>query len=985
MSEETPAQQEQKRLQQNAQALLEKTLKDNDRLYTKFLKPDDALTKEYIEKLFSILKEENDLNAKLKAKGWLSWGKAFVKTDPDYDVANKQNAGLVQQKQQLITEYLEKTQVESAKELAEKIQINTKEMLIIPPLQAPLSKQIALSEVQVPEEVKIDAFGREIPGDDSSAKPKDYDKKAAEITEEYRKILIEQGAINQFLSNQFDAHRTLQDNYPEQIKLLTTKFAQAYAEYTFAKAEQLIPRKADATINREELNKQASVAEHKKDFALKKIMLLCEFSKYYKTDPSNQNKIDINSLTKEIESITSQNIQEWTQAAEKAFYATPGSYMLSEQEKQQFMSQLFLQEAIAAKLSLTPKEQHESQKTMNSILIQSAKSYADKYTYETAATDHVLDKFIEKDAGIMSWSTGTNNSLKDQQQQRTIKSRDDASKQLRGIKGYNFLDKSEQQYFINMLSILKEKETLEQDQQYKPVKWIRPFKEVEISDCIKDIEKSINKHFEQDPTVQNTINRLETEYNIKEISSIPLQNILKKQLSEAIVNGKKAEHGVKPLPDTETDLLSVKNKIEIAKVLDKNESFKNYTVAEQLEYIKKLTSSLNQINKIQNEITEKELAAKQDPTNATYAKEIERLKNALKEEEHNIQETMNNITLSKSLANARKDLEIPEDPSGVFGAIKGGIKYVKNILSKPMVQDGIAGAFIAVTAALAKGTINPTSLLATAAAGAAVGTQVKARYIFKPFQILYNEISDIVTKPKSYIDRIFRGGAILGSTLAMAVGIGVLVAAAANPFSGPVVAGVIVGAVATVAVAAATAKFAGWASKKMGLDKFDFYQPTKEAVQLFGEQNKAEQVSSFLKKEIENLEQQLKLSGKSAQDKELIQTQITAINHTWRNLQKGNDSSWEDLLKLLTEIKMNKCKEQVQAIGKQQAAEITSTLLDLVKTDKSKVQDDSATTKLVAVPIKKTLSFAEHQQAIKTLDNDMKELLAIKKVMPSKK
>ncbi|MGD0465276.1 MAG: hypothetical protein ABSA84_01060 [Gammaproteobacteria bacterium] len=1003
MSGETPEQQEQKKLQQNANGLLKEALKNHNRLYTKFGKKDDPLTNEYLDNLIKILQEENELNATLKAKGWMEWGKAFVKTDLDYAKANQRNSELAQKKQTLITEYVEKTKLESAKELAEQIQINTKETPIIS-LQQPLIKQIELSEIQIHTLPQIiDAFGKEMPN--LATKPLDYDKKAAEITEEYRKALMDQGIMEQFVAKQFDSYQTLKNKYPAQIQPLIAKLAQSYAQYMFIKAEQSIPRgdtSDDFPVNREELAKLALQAEQDKDSDLTKIMLFCEYSKdtKYMKDVNDPSTINIDLLIQDIEKISPQDIKNWSQQAKDIFYKTPGSYMLSEPEQQQFIKQLFILEARIAANHSAKKEKQALQNQITSAMEQAAKRYNDKYTRETP--DNALKPLVE-------WNTGNES---DNQQQRILKAREAANKQFHEIKGSNFLDASDKARFINMLSVLKEKEMLEQNKQYAVTKWFWPYEELTIEACTKEIDTKTHTYFkEKDETIKKRIKDFETTFNIAEITLEPLCSILKEQLSNVIINKRKETFGVKPLPDTDTDLNRVLNRIEIAKVLSTIEQFKSVPADTQLKYIENLTDILEKINTLNDKL----IQAKEDAqTVAAKQTDVKNLEHQIQQQNQlisqiiddivfnpfnkdkdalNIAENKLNDTISNWWDKTKAFFKLDKTKGVIAGALFGVVAYLSlagNSMLAPIIGkfSGIPFLGTAVNAISAFSAFSsPLGLTIAAMAGAAIGYPFsKIGHVFTPFTYLYNEVADIITKPKSYIDRFFRGAAILTSTLGMAVGIGFLVTLAANPFSGPVVAGVIVGGLATVLVAAATARVAKLISTQVskrynnGMIDVDLFIPTEKAKQRLDGEPNAKIVSEYFMQEKKQIEDQMSKSNITEFELKLLEQKLGDLMNTWNNIQQGKTASWAPIARKLFEEKM---EIQAQKAKKIDVSDVTNTLLERITAPKHEPSgpDPLAPIRIMDQPKRQHLSFTKQQAIVKELEQDMQKLREVNAII----
>ena len=321
-----------------------------------------------------------------------------------------------------------------------------------------------------------------------------------------------------------------------------------------------------------------------------------------------------------------------------------------------------------------------------------------------------------------------------------------------------------------------------------------------------------------------------------------------------------------------------------------------------------------------------------------------------------------------------------------IGATAALVAPAANMLTAVPGISHIPGVGQAISGVATLGSAGPIVGIATGAAAGYMFPKIAA--VFKPFKYLYNEVKDIITKPKSYFDRAFRGGAILTSTVGMAVGIGFLVAAAANPFSGPVIGGIIVGAFATALVAAGTAKAASFISKKIskhryGVEDIDLYTPTEEAKNILGGAENAQKVSDYFKKEISALQEKFD----NYPDQETISgiklgDQLDYLKSTWSKLQKGDSSNWEYLSRVLYKEKMEGCKTTVEQIN---TSDITNTLLELVTAPKSAKPDDLSPAKIVAGPERKSLSFSKHKEAVAEFDTGMKDLRDVNAIIMAAK
>jgi hypothetical protein len=728
-------------------------------------------------------------------------------------------------------------------------------------------------------------------------------------------------------------------------------------------------------------------------------MLFCEYAKdtKYKKDLNDPTILDIDLLIQDFEKISAQDIKNWTQQAKDIFYKTPGSYMLSENEQQQFIKQLFILEARIAANHSAKKEKQALQNQITSAMEQAAKSYSDKYTRETP--DNALKPLVE-------WNTGNES---DNQQQRILKAREAANKQFYEIKGSNFLDASDKARFINMLSVLKEKEMLEQNKQYAVTKWFWPYEELTIEACTKEIDTKIHAYFkEKDETIKKRIKDFETTFNIAEITIEPLCSKLKEQLSNVIINKRKETFGVKPLSDTDTDLNRVLNRIEIAKVLSTIEQFKSVPTDAQLKHIENLTNILEEINTLNDKLVQakedaKTVAAKQtDVKNLEHQIQQQNLlisqiiddivfnpfnkdKDAL-----NIAENKLNDTISNWWDKTKAFFKLDKTKGVIAGALFGAVAYLGlagNSILAPIIGRFSGIPFLGTVVNAISAFSSPLGLTIAAMAGAAVGYAFPIiGRIFTPFTYLYNEIADILTKRLSYPDRFFRGAAILTSTLGMAVGIGFLVTLAANPFSGPVVAGVIVGGLATVLVAAATARVAKLISTQVskrynnGMVDVDLFIPTEKAKQRLDGEPNAKLVSEYFMQEKKQIEDQMSKSNITEFELKLLEQKLGDLMNTWNHIQQGKTASWAPIARKLFEEKM---EIQAQKAKKIDVSDVTNTLLERITAPKHEPSgpDPLAPIRIMDQPKRQHFSFTKQQAIVKELEQDMQKLREVNTII----
>ena len=572
---------------------------------------------------------------------------------------------------------------------------------------------------------------------------------------------------------------------------------------------------------------------------------------------------------------------------------------------------------------------------------------------------------------------------------------DKADQTFKSIAGSQVLfDKQPHLYnsFMNQLRILEEKEIKCQGEQWPIIKQLMPYKSQQKTACIKEIETAIHGYFKQE--VNDTFLQLIIQSGAEEIKDQFLLDELKKRLLDAVANDRqKDRYNIPALEGTFINYLEVLDHIEIAKALDKIDSFKEYSLANKINYIDTLNKSLHKIKKCQMDITEKTTLSQNDPTNLNYPKEISELKKNIAQEKEQMQQIITAITLLLPFENAKEQFNIPKDTHVTFTALADITTYFAAIRDK--VKD------IFQTTAGQYNTVKQVTDLVSFIVSPAITTILKVLnpVTVQAFNFLRQEISDVLTKPKSYFDRLFRGSMILTSGVGMVVGIGFLVALAANPFSGPVVGGILVGAVATVCVAAASAKLASWVSKKVstyryGIEDIDFYKkPTAELIKLLGSDKKAaEMLGEYFLKEILSIQKELnELPKNQSNHIKLLQEQIASLKSAWRKLLDGDNSSWEAHLHSISKAKMNACRNKIT-----DTAKITDSLLELT-TSKSEKLDDLKSDKLVHYIPKSPISFttthpseaienltAAHNKIMQNFKEDMEQLAKVNQIITRK-
>jgi hypothetical protein len=953
----------------------------------------DLITAQYqlneiYQKQIDALIEQNNTNENnfkniKNNKGWISSAIDTIRTTPEWIEYNNKKTELEQKITDLKTEYINKSKELDAKHFAKQFAPNEAVTELLYPL--------ILQQIQTIEPLTGTYKANAQYGDENTIAQETKQQQTYEL------FLKNPEIINNYLAQQIPDFINLQNNN-DLIKELKQQFITAYAKYIFynINKEIIYDRQDISATHTEFLNKANTEATEHKDWVLAKLKIACKYA-------NSENQLDTN-----VEWISPDLVKQWQSRAIQKFEHTAGSYMLPAAQKQQFIEQQFMLEENIARaeyyLKLSKKTAAETHQANAKLLKLQEIELSERELKQK------LDTAIEQAATIYTFTetlnlTGYNvNEAKDLKEQAKL----NATKAFTCIPGYNVLSDQEKQIFINKLCIYEEAKLLYAKNQSLVsrigsrtyIYTAQEFKKIteKRESCVTDITNNIHNVFKKQS--QKTIDNLIERYEINNIKDEKLKESLKTQLSNAIVNSKKELSNIPKLNKEDPNLEQVIDKIEVAKILDNIESFKDFTLDEQEKYIKSIRDRLNSIHESKNNIISIEKDNLHN-TNSKSKREKQNLEDNKNKKAIEIKNLIEEITISSKASLATKlELGINEDTSWA-----DWMNNVRDFLNHPRVQGAATGALLGGLAALAAplatgvpgvgAAINTVTgglgttmgVAAGVGAGTVVGTVIpQIRYLLKPFSYLYQELKDIKNKPKSYLDRTFRAGSILTSTAGMTVGIGLLVAAAANPFSGPVIAGVVVGAIATVAVAAGTAYVAKKISQtisryKYGIEDIDLYKPTDKAIQLLDGLDNAKKVSEYFKNQINILNKKIKETPReNTMDKIALERKLGVIKDSWSQLQQGDNSYWETLSRILYLEKKQDCHKTIDLIS---IDSVTRNLLDLIETPKA----DNPVTKEFKEPHKfigpqrDMPSFGKHKEVMNGYNQEMKDLQEINKII----
>lgn len=775
----------------------------------------------------------------------------------------------------------------------------------------------------------------------------------------------------------------------QNIQLILNNYANVYAKKIFCEINQKLYSNFGA-INLENTNikffkTELDTAITEQNLLLTKINLLCQQTiqdKYIikkDTEKAETATTHLEQIINDIEQLTPVDITKFTTIAKDKFEHHYNYQFLTTTQQDQFVNNLifieyqtFLNKQKGIETTLIEQKikslDWEIDQKIQSAIVQAGN--IPQAEYITTQQDPVQQ--------ITGWSTEPvlRQVNPSSNQNTTYSLLDEATAIYNKISGVDRLLPNQKTIFIQQIAIELGKLQQEKDKKWRIANAWNSRRNLGIPKSIKnkteEIQTAIHTTFEETKKISDKIERFTKEIYITPlINDTKLRITLEKDLANALINFKKNKFNISPIPSFDEEeskqdpvialkirLDNIVNRIETAKILTKIVSFNNIPLDQQLKYIDETNKHLLKISILNNKKLklETDIDTKQDAQH-----KIIETKKAIEQEQQAIKQIIININLyAKGFIELRKNFNIPEDTNNV-------LELLKDALATETVQNVAAGVAIGATAVLAApvlggvtsnipfigsfiGPLANTSLFNVVAGGLIggfIGTKVSLRKIFKPITYVFEETYDIWKNPNnnSGLDRLIRATAILAPIAIAVVGTGFALAAVANPFSGPVIASVVAGAVATFAVSS----LCGWAASKLckTIRESNLYDEKQAYAFCSGNNNtkkltdiekkNAIQLSIFFKQHINEYRNKLATFKANSLYNELekvhIEKILATLQQAWKDIKENKEPKWDNLLKILYYDKKYGCQKKL-AVQIKIADDVTNQLIELVDTPK---------------------------------------------------
>lgn len=602
----------------------------------------------------------------------------------------------------------------------------------------------------------------------------------------------------------------------------------------------------------------------------------------YKINPNNPREVRTDLIQKDIESIQKQQIEQFTKEAEGIFNSLPGKHMI---ESDKVAREQYVNDFVATQCNYVF---HKNKQTLTQLLQQLKEEISSKIL-EAAKTYQITDE--------------------------SSRQKQEATKRLQQINGYDLLTKEQQQEFINKFIIL-----IQQEKIFSTHKLDSLYTEQE-KQLSNEIKKAIQAAFKTTPIVQKYFNDTK---NASQFDLIVGNEQLKQLLEQELLQSLATEEANRQLNVQilqKTNSKHISEQIKVAAILCNIKAFNQESIEEQ-------KAQTDQIIKIIQDIeTNKKIIYSLKPTNNSTVttqqqQNIDFSITKIKQLEINIKEIINSITINSTLSDRISKQHIKPD-----SLMEKFSSMLQKILPGPKIQSALTMAAVAGTAVIATAplanTIGQNSLSAaiatsplTAISAAAIGGFIGYKYpvltrlLFSPIKYLYKEIADIYNNNsrKSFANRAFRSIVILTATAGIIGGIATLVSLAANPFSGSVIAGAAIAGVVGIFTVSAFAKISNIIAKQTsnliyGTPNSTQYKPTQKAIQAFKNDEKlAIEVGKFFDQKIIDINKLLNYFKGSDDEIAALETCKQNLENTWEFIQQGDlkyRDSWTNTLKQL--------------------------------------------------------------------------------------
>lgn len=603
----------------------------------------------------------------------------------------------------------------------------------------------------------------------------------------------------------------------------------------------------------------------------------------YKINTNNPREVRTDLIQKDIESIQKQQIEQFTKEAEGIFNNFPGKHML---EQDKISREQYINDFIAVQCNYI----FHKNKQILAQSLQQIKQETSWKILEAAKTYQITDE-----------------------SSRQIQ---EATKRLQQIKGYDLLSKEQQQEFINKFIILIQQEKIFSTHKLDSL-YIEQEKQLS-----NEIQEAIQAAFKTMPIVQQYFNDTKnaSQFNLI-VGNDQLKQLLEKELLQSLAT-EEANRQLNLQILQPTNSKHISDQIKVAAMLSNIKAFTQESIEEQ-------KAQIDQIIKIIQDIdTNKKIIYLLKPINNSTVttqqqQNIDSFIKNIKQLESNIKELINSITINSTLSERISKQHIKPD-----SFMEKFSSMLQKILPGPKIQSALTIAALAGTAAIATApsantmlgqnslsaaiATSPLTAISAAAIGGIIGYKYPdlTRLLFSPIKYLYKEISDIYNNNsrKSFANRAFRSLFILTATVGVIAGIAALVSLAANPFSGPVIAGTAITAVVGIFTVSAFAKISNIIAKQTskliyGTPNSTQYKPTQKAIHAFKNDEKlAIEVGKFFDQKITDINKLLNYFKGSDDEIAALETCKQNLENTWEFIQQGDlkyRDSWTNAFKQL--------------------------------------------------------------------------------------
>ena len=683
----------------------------------------------------------------------------------------------------------------------------------------------------------------------------------------------------------------------------------------------------------------------------------------------------------------------YTEAKEK-FTNIPGSYMLSDTEKEQFIDKLFSAACLKHISQTQPKllfalksvlkeesfvEEKFVERVINRVIDRVAKTYK-------IPDEHFENITKSKEPiGFRSRFFGSYNPLTTIEE--LIKNYQDG---CNNIIGFDMLSRKERDKFLNELIVLQER--------IRKNSSLFTMSSLEKKELLwnRKVEKAINKKFMDEKFYQD-LGTLKKSIEANLIDNLDLRQDLEKQLLNAMLEKLKNDK-YKPELTNNNGITDVCLKIIIAKYLSNIYSFNQMSNREQIDKI----NSLLEI--IQEERSKRSSNSNHQDFNSKVSQMIDELlikesyiyKTAI--EDVGLKDPESTSTFYNMLNKASLFLRSPS----VKAAFKGAATAVLAANAIPLMPSAPINSLLALTGHNTNDqlhSISPATSVSAAGVGMILGYKYhnKVNNIF-PIEYLITEIADIYNndEKKSPIDRLIRSVPIVTTFGAGVFGIATVLTT--NAVSIPLLSGIALGGLVSVPVVAAFSKLANKVSQKVhgllyGVTNPSYYEFTEDGKFLLGNNtDNINKVVEFFKTHIELLNKALEVLGSEgtrANEMDVLQLNniIDIIKKAFKALKNGDNTkegvkSFDDAIGYIIAYQKDLAVDRLKEISTEEILDNIAQLLNISDIYQSLVLIKLNDT--VQARLKKIKS--TNTEIVENLDAFMKEIVSIYNIVkPSKR